>query len=182
LLGTGGDVQEAGTYQLKIVLRHVRPACWRRVYMPASATLGELHEVIQVVFAWDGDHLHGFTVERRRYGDPYFDFEHDEYKVTLVEVFVRARKPVTYTYDWRHDITLEKVVESAAGLPVCVDGRGDAPVEDSDEPAWIVFARPAINARLARLGTDERDTEAQLREDIEVILTDAYGEHEQMTA
>lgn len=180
------DVQEDGTYQLKIVLRDVRPACWRRVHMPASATLGELHEVIQVAFAWDGDHLHGFTVGRRRYGDPYFDFEYDEYKATLAEVFARAHKPITYTYDfgddWRHDITLEKAVDPAADLPVCVDGRGDAPVEDSDEPAWIAFDQADINARLARLGTGERAADAQLREDTEVILTDAYGEYEQMTA
>jgi hypothetical protein len=37
-----------------------------------------------------------------------------------------------------------------------------------------------LNARLAQLGGDA--FEAQLRDDIEVILTDAYGEHEQMTA
>lgn len=186
LLGVSDDVDEDVTYQLKIVLRSVRPACWRRVVMPASATLGELHEVIQVAFEWDGDHLHGFTVGRHRYGDPYFDFEHDEYETTLATAFARARKPITYTYDfgddWRHDITLEKAVEPVATHPVCVGGRGDVPVEDSDEPVWTVFDRAGINTRLARLGTDERGAEAQLREDIEVILTDAYGEYEQMTA
>jgi hypothetical protein len=186
LLGTDDDVQEDGTYQLKIVLRDVRPVCWRRVHMPASATLGQLHEVIQVAFAWDGDHLHGFTVGRRQYGDPYFDFEYDEHEVTLAEVFTRARKPVTYTYDfgdvWRHDITLEEVVDSPTTLPVCVEGRGDAPVEDSDEPAWITFDQADINARLAERGAGERDAQSQLREDIEEILADAYGEHEQMTA
>jgi hypothetical protein len=143
-----------GTYQLKIVLQHVRPACWRRVHIPASATLGDLHEVIQIAFAWDGDHLHGFTVGRRRYGDPYFDFEYDENEITLATAF-RARKAISYTYDfgddWRHEITLEKVVEPAlnAAHPVCVDGRGDAPVEDRghDEPAWITFDQADINTR-----------------------------------
>lgn len=186
LLGVSDDVDEDRTYQLKIVLRHVRPACWRRVVMPASATLGELHEVIQVAFAWGGDHLHGFTIGRYRYGDPYFDFEYDEYKTSLAAAFARARKPITYSYDfgddWRHEITLEKVVEPVATHPVCVGGRGDVPVEDSDEPAWLAFDQADINAGLARLGTDERDAETQLREDIEVILTDAYGEYEQMTA
>ncbi|MFL6124002.1 plasmid pRiA4b ORF-3 family protein [Actinophytocola sp.] len=186
LLGVFDDVDEDVTYQLKIVLRHVRPACWRRVVMPASATLGELHEVIQIAFEWDGDHLHGFTIGRHRYGDPHFDFEYDEYKTTLATAFARARKPITYTYDfgdnWRHEITLEKVVEPVATHPVCVGGRGDVPVEDSDEPTWTAFDQAGINTRLARLGEVERDAEAQLREDIETILTDAYGEHEQMTA
>jgi hypothetical protein len=186
LLGAPDDVEETGTYQLKIALQHVRPACWRRVHLPATATLGELHEVIQIAFAWDDDHLHGFTVGRRRYGDPYFDFEYDENETTLAVAF-RARKAISYTYDfgddWRHEITLEKVVEpEPITHPVCVDGRGDAPVEDcvDDEPAWITFDQADINTRLAQLS--DRGSEAQLRDDIEVILTDAYGEHEQMTA
>lgn len=187
--GSSDDAEESGTFQLKIALRHVRPACWRRVLMPASATLGELHEVIQVAFAWDDDHLHGFTVGRRRYGDPYFDFEYDENKTTLAAAFANARKSITYTYDfgddWRHEITLEKVVEPAptASHPVCVDGRGDAPVEDcGDEPTWITFDQAGINTHLARLASGGQEAEAQLRDDIKVILTDAYGEAEQMTA
>lgn len=186
LLGAAEDLDEDQTYQLKIVLLRVRPACWRRVVMPASATLGELHEVIQVAFEWDGDHLHGFTIGRSRYGDPHFDFQHDEQKTSLATAFARAHKPITYTYDfgddWRHEITLEKVVEPVATHPVCVGGRGDVPVEDSDEPAWTAFDQTGINTRLARSGEAEREAEAQLREDIETILTDAYGEYEQMTA
>ncbi|GAA0529073.1 plasmid pRiA4b ORF-3 family protein [Saccharopolyspora erythraea] len=190
LLGSSDDAEEDGTYQLKIALQHVRPACWRRVLMSASATLGELHEVIQVAFAWDDDHLHGFTVGRRRYGDPYFDFEYDEHEITLATAFARTRKPITYTYDfgddWRHEITLEKVVEPAPAAtdPICVDGRGDAPVEDcgDDEAAWIAFDKVGINTRLARLGGGGQEAQARLRDDIEVILTDAYGEAEQMTA
>lgn len=185
LVDSSDGEDEEATYQLKIVLQHVRPACWRRVHIPVSATLGDLHEVIQIAFAWDGDHLHGFTVGRRRYGDPSFDFEYDEDEITLAAAF-RARKPIRYTYDfgddWRHEITLEKVVESPpTAHPVCVDGRGDAPVEDcsDDEPAWITFDQTDINTRLAQLSSG---FEAQLRDDIEVILTDAYGEHEQMTA
>jgi hypothetical protein len=79
----GARVPADGICQLKITLRYVRPACWRRVLVPASATLGDLHEVIQVAFAWDDDHLHAFTIGRRQYGDPYFDVEYDEDKITL---------------------------------------------------------------------------------------------------
>jgi Plasmid pRiA4b ORF-3-like protein len=103
LLDESDDVDEDGAYQLKIVLRHVRPACWRRVVMAASATLGEWGEVIQVAFEWGGDHLHGFTLGRRRYGDPYFEFEYDEYETSLAAVFAQTRKPITYTYDFGDD-------------------------------------------------------------------------------
>jgi hypothetical protein len=155
-----------------------------------SATLGDLHEVIQIAFAWDGDHLHAFTVGRRQYGDPYFDAEYDEDKITVGEVFGRGRRPISYVYDfgdsWLYDIALETVVEPdpVVSYPVCVAGRGDAPVEDwsEDEPAWIAFDRADVNARLARLVDGTREVAAQLRDDVDVILTDAYGEAEQMTA
>lgn len=183
-----GDID--GACQLKITLRHVRPTCWRRVLLAASATLGDLHEVIQIVFAWDADHLHGFTVGRRQYGDPYFDAEYDEDKITVGAVVGRGRKSISYVYDfgdsWQHDIALENVVgpDPMVSYPVCVAGRGDAPVEDwdGDEPAWIPFDLADINAQLARLVDGTREVEAQLRDDIDVILTDAYGEAEQMTA
>jgi Plasmid pRiA4b ORF-3-like protein len=160
------------------------------VLVPASATLGDLHDVIQIAFAWDDDHLHAFTVGRRQYGDPYFDAEYDEDKVTVAAAFDRSRKSLSYVYDfgdsWLHDIVLEKRVEPDpdTGCPICVAGGGDVPVEDcgEDEPAWISFDRAAINTQLSRLAAGTRELDAQLRDDIEIILTDAYGEAEELTA
>lgn len=104
LLNPAPDAQAIGpTCQLKITLRHVRPPCWRRIQLPSSATLGDLHMVIQIAFDWDDDHLHAFTVGRRRYGDPRFDAEYDELDITLAEVFAHTRKPITYTYDFGDD-------------------------------------------------------------------------------
>src|SRR5262249_50706734 len=44
--------------QLKVALRHYRPPVWRTVQVPLTFTLGDLHRTIQVLFGWDGDHLH----------------------------------------------------------------------------------------------------------------------------
>ena len=41
--------------QLKVSLAGFRPAIWRRVLIPATATLGDLHVVVQILFGWDGD-------------------------------------------------------------------------------------------------------------------------------
>jgi Plasmid pRiA4b ORF-3-like protein len=163
-LGSSGvDDAVDGVCQIKVTLRGVRPACWRRILVPADVTLGDLHEVIRIAFAWDDDHLHVFTVGPRQYGDPYFDFEYDEDEITLSIAFARTRKPITYVYDlgahWEHEIVLEKTVEPDPSVtyPLCVDGRGDAPVEDwneeAEEPAWITFDQADINARLARLSS-----------------------------
>jgi hypothetical protein len=45
---------------LKVSLPGSRPLIWRRVRLPLTATLGDLHDAIQVLFGWDGDHLHVF--------------------------------------------------------------------------------------------------------------------------
>jgi Plasmid pRiA4b ORF-3-like protein len=73
---------------------------WRRVLLPATATLGDLHEVIQVLFGWDGDHLHVFESGKKSYGDPFVNLEG-----TGNEEAVRVRDAMTaggtiaYTYD-----------------------------------------------------------------------------------
>jgi hypothetical protein len=39
-------------YQLKVVLRDVKPAVWRRVLVPGDATIRTLHETVQVAMGW----------------------------------------------------------------------------------------------------------------------------------
>src|SRR5712691_8876366 len=55
--------------ELKVWLSGSRPPIWRRVRLPVMATLGDLHDVIQVLFGWDGDHLHVFQAGKKRYSD-----------------------------------------------------------------------------------------------------------------
>ena len=54
--------------QLKIWLLGISPMIWRRVQVPASLTLRELHGVIQVVMGWEGIHLFQFMLRARRFG------------------------------------------------------------------------------------------------------------------
>ena len=56
--------------------------------MPATATLGDLHVVIQVLFGWDGDHLHLFQIGKKQYSDPFVNLEE-----TGDEDAVRIRTP-----------------------------------------------------------------------------------------
>ncbi|MGH3492671.1 MAG: plasmid pRiA4b ORF-3 family protein, partial [Sciscionella sp.] len=59
--------------RLKVSLRGMRPPIWRKIHMPVTATLGDLHAMIQVVYGWDGDHLHVFRVGKWTYSDPFVD-------------------------------------------------------------------------------------------------------------
>ena len=60
---------------LRIDLDRFRPPVWRRVRLPAATTLTELHEIIQILFQWDGDHLHIFTVDGAHYADPFYELD-----------------------------------------------------------------------------------------------------------
>jgi hypothetical protein len=150
--------------ELKVSLAGFRPPIWRRVWLPVTATLADLHEVIQVLFGWDGDHLHLFQLGKRRYGDPFVDLEGtgDEAAVRVRDA-VPAGGKVTYTYDlgacWEHEITLERTLPRDHGqdYPVCVEFRGDPPVEywSEDDPAEPEpFGLAEANRKLAALGRD----------------------------
>lgn len=160
-------VQAHHICQLKVGLRHVRPAVWRRVLVPALTDLGLLHRIIQIVLAWDDDHLHVFTADGRRYADPDHELEDcaDEDTATLAALFPRPGASIDYRYDlgdcWDHTITLEKILERDDGLvyPSCLGGRGDAPVEDwaPDCPEEsIPFDRELLNEQLATLTASGR--------------------------
>ncbi len=54
-------------YELKVTLDEVEPPVWRTFHIPASASLFELHCVLQVVMGWTNSHLHEFVQGRKRY-------------------------------------------------------------------------------------------------------------------
>jgi len=152
--------------ELRVSLAGFRPPIWRRVRLPVTATLADLHEVIQVLFGWDGDHLHLFQVGKKRYGDPFVDLEGtgDEDAVRIQDAVAPAGK-ITYTYDlgtcWEHEITLERTLPRDHGqdYPVCVEFRGDSPVEywsEEDPVEPEPFGLIEVNRRLAAL---DRETE-----------------------
>ncbi|MBO1269692.1 plasmid pRiA4b ORF-3 family protein [Arthrobacter cavernae] len=136
----GKPVQNDSTFQLKIQLKGSTPPVWRRVLVPASMRLSELHEVIQTVFDWEDYHLHSFDVGGRRgtrYGPRGDDGMRDEARTALHAVLAKSGDKLDYVYDfgddWVHVITLEKVLDGGDGqeLPRCTGGRGLAPAEDS---------------------------------------------------
>jgi len=150
---TGDDVLE-----LRIDLDRFRPPVWRRVRLPATTTLTKLHEIIQILFEWDGDHLHVFTADGRHYADPFFDLEEcaASDQLTLADALPRAGARLSYRYDlgdcWDHTVLLETGGPAAPTRPTCIGGRGDAPVEDrpDEHPPPRPLDLPALDRALAR--------------------------------
>jgi hypothetical protein len=132
---------KVNAYEIKITLKDSRPPIWRRVQVPATLTLYELHKVIQAVMGWQDYHLHYFLIDGQYYGDPeddeYGDMGTiDENDFKLRQVIRRAGQKFTYEYDfgdsWQHELKVEKALELEKRLraPVCVDGKRACPPED----------------------------------------------------
>jgi hypothetical protein len=150
---------------LKVALAGYRPPIWRRVQLPVTASLGDLHVVIQVLFGWDGDHRHLFRAGKAEFSDPFTRLEtsQDEDTVRIGEVMSPGTGKISYVYDfgtwWEHEITLGSTRRRDPGrdYPVCVAYQGDSPVEYwSEEPAESEpFDQAEVNRRLAALGKAE---------------------------
>lgn len=140
-------------HQLKIELRGLRPPVWRRVRVPSQLSLAGLHEVIQVLFGWDGMHPHVFEDGRRAAWGPHHDplggaldsGWDDQDDVALAEVLPRAGGRLSYTYDlgddWEHRITVEEVRPAEpeeAGHVVCTGGRRAVPDCDDVGGIWAL--------------------------------------------
>ena len=159
-------------YQLKIALRDIRPPIWRRVLVVPTTTLARLHHIIQSAMGWRGGHLHSFEVDGIQYTEPYegdLDYgQLDETKVLLKRVLSREGRSMAYVYDfgddWRHKITLEKILPVNPNLtyPVAVTGKRACPPEDCGG-AWGYASILAALRGEATEG-DEDDEDADERE------------------
>jgi hypothetical protein len=121
--------------QLRVSLRDT--GVWRRLVVPSSLTLRELHAVLQTAIGWEDYHLHVFDVDSVLYGDVE-EIEGqplgDEATFTLARAADAVREFV-YEYDfgdsWHHDIVIEQAMPSVrTGTPHLVDGAGACPPED----------------------------------------------------
>lgn len=106
---------------------------WRRVLVPASTTLRELHGILQVAMGWEGIHLFLFDVYAVRYGS--FELHAANPDVSLQEFGLRANERFSYIYDmgdhWVHEIRIEAInPPSKKSYPICVAGSGACPPED----------------------------------------------------
>lgn len=136
-------------YQLKVTLKGIRPPIWRRFLIASTASLADVHIVLQIVMGWTDSHLHEFAKGRDRYGVPDEDFPadiYDEAKYRLDQLLKEEKEKLIYTYDfgdgWEHDVVLEKILpfETGAKLPLCLKGSRACPPEDvGGTPGYEMF-------------------------------------------
>jgi Plasmid pRiA4b ORF-3-like protein len=129
-------------YQLQVTLKESHPPIWRRIQVP-DCTLGQLHQVLQIVMGWDDSHLHQFIIRGDYYGPLDLDDVHsematgDEETISISQVAKMERKVrFIYEYDfgdsWQHEIVLEKILkpEPKVSCARCIEGARACPPED----------------------------------------------------
>ena len=125
-------------YQLKIRLLGVSPMIWRRVLVPASTTLRELHGILQIAMGWEGIHLFLFDIHAVRYGS--FELHAANPDVSLQRFGLRENERFSYVYDmsdhWEHEIRVEAITaeDPKKSYPICTGGSGACPPEDCGGP------------------------------------------------
>jgi len=149
--------------QIKVWLHGISPMIWRRVLVPGSFTLRELHGVLQVAMGWEGIHLYQFCLRAACYGS--WELSAASPDVTLTALRLRKGARFLYEYDlnipWRHDVRIEDWLELEAGkaYPVCSGGGGPCPSEDCGGPADFQRRRDNIMSSDA---LDDLDTMAEI--------------------
>ncbi len=129
--------------ELRITLRYIRPAIWRRVEVLPDSNLLELHHVIQSAMGWTDSHLHKFEQGGRSYGPPDREFGEpviSERKTRIDQLLERPKARLMYMYDfgdgWEHDVVLEAIGDSSPGAryPRVTAGKRACPPEDVGGP------------------------------------------------
>ncbi len=173
---------------LKITLRGSKPPIWRRLLVPGSMTLDDLHVAIQATMGWDSGHMHAFMIGKEQYGDPEAgDDLSDEADMSLDQIVKSGVPRFTYTYDfgddWEHLIAIEKPQPVVAGqsYPACVAGKRACPPEDCGgigayEDLLTVMADPNHPDRAERLAWygGEFDPEEFSVEDADTALAGCF--------
>lgn len=142
---SNGSEKTAQVYQVQILLSGSQPSICRRLLIPATASLGWFHAVLQVAMGWTNSHLHQFICGERIYSEPRAELDQyegdppvlNENKFTLKDILRDVHEELVYEYDfgdsWEHVVTLKKILPADASAPasaVCVAGSGTCPPED----------------------------------------------------
>jgi hypothetical protein len=126
------------TFTLRLALLDHMPEVWRRLLVPGSVRLDELHLIFQEAMGWTNSHLHQFQIGHASYGmhvEDWPDEELHEVRFKFADV-VQQDDRFRYEYDfgdsWEHEVVVEQTqtIRPVLRFAVCLDGANACPPED----------------------------------------------------
>jgi hypothetical protein len=141
--------EAAATLQLRVQLDGAFPPVWRRVELASDLGLGDLHDVLQVLFGWEDYHLHRFTTGPELVPGAVFActadlaeaFDDEDpavptWDVRIDELLAAPGERLHYQYDYGDNWWLTLEVEDIddghvpPGHATLLEGAGASPPED----------------------------------------------------
>lgn len=135
------DDKQVPSYILHISITFSDPLIWRRIQVPGSFTLAQLHDTIQLSMGWSDSYVHQFLVGKISYEPtmktkvPRESKRFDEYKYKLHALEEGMRFMFSYIYGagegWEHEIHLEEIIPPTRHLkhPILLSGEMACPPE-----------------------------------------------------
>lgn len=136
------DATQVPSYILHVSITFSDPLIWRRIQIPGTYTLAQLHDIIQLSMGWSDSYVHQFQVGKISY-EPTMKsnvpreskrFDEHNYKLHTLEEGMGFL--FSYIYDagegWEHEIHLEEVIASTRQLkhPILLSGEMACPPEE----------------------------------------------------
>lgn len=143
-------------YSIKIALHGISPMIWRRLRLPGSTSLADLHHIIQIAMVWDNEYLHCFHIFGKDYGIAYeggLSFSDIPRAVTLDDFGFDSGDRFSYAYNffdyWLCDIRIEAIqIKKESIFPFCTGGQGrwinNKPCYSGDEALALVDVLDSI--------------------------------------
>jgi len=129
---------------------------WRRLRVDGQVSLANLHDIIQVIYSWDDDHLHQFHIYGKDYGICYtggISFSDNAHYVHLDKFNFDIGDKFTYEYNffenWIHEIRIENIDESDLETrhAFCTKGSGMPGYTKHDEiDATLKFLKVIVKS------------------------------------
>ncbi|MDR2097210.1 MAG: plasmid pRiA4b ORF-3 family protein, partial [Spirochaetaceae bacterium] len=109
---------------------------WRRLILPQSYTLSDLHRVILKLFSWSGLQPHRFTLDYISGGDMFDGEKSVKENVTIKELAAHYLNEINYEYGtrWTVKIIFSPCNDTNIEKPLCVAGENSPPPERVEGP------------------------------------------------
>lgn len=124
-------------HTVKVTLRDIKPAVWRRIVVRSEMPLPQMARALESAMGWGGYHLHMFDVSGVLFGQPDEDADYliDERRITVKHLLPDVKSKLTWHYDfgdgWEHDVVVEAIDSPGEQrYPQCLGGRRACPPED----------------------------------------------------
>ncbi|MDR2630079.1 MAG: plasmid pRiA4b ORF-3 family protein [Spirochaetaceae bacterium] len=161
-------ILEARTIQISIGGTEV----WRRIIVPETFRLKELHRIIQTLFGWTGTLAFRFIAGGNFHHRVSGDTPEPNLESSLVDLASRGISELLYEYGtrWNVKIMILSRIEEETGAPVhCSAGAGAAPPENVAGPARL---RRLVSALEQGSGLEYRVALDELGQDFDPLAFD----------